>query len=561
VNDWNEQLRKIKRTMQEASPADAPAKTKAEPVAPLKPTLHRPNSSKVKHKTTGSKPRWIGPNPAALAAKSAASEAAREIKPQHRDTVLAPQTTKAKPTPKHPVIAPFRPHIKSNLHLSMPQWGDAGKVLMHPECSGGTKARPMLVRIGLDFGTAFTKVAIRAGSNVVLVDWSDVTGEQTESGRYVMPGFVCRDQGEYCWRPVASTAIEGNLKLPVIDSPLSDACPNATLAFLALVIRYARGFLYRHPDIGPTLTKRLLRWELNIGCPTEPHERQEVVDSLRKIAGTAWLLAGAAKLTEASIAAAWKGIDTDTGLETEPGVIPEFVAQIAGYLQSSQAKDGLHALVDVGAATIDVATFNVVRAKPSAPPPTIPIFFSAVKPFGTHYLSLERHAELNLPMAWDDATPIEPGDTFAKNHGLATSVVSSIDAHFKKSVVRCISRVIDGTRTNNRGDPESAAWREGLPIFVTGGGAGCELYRSAIGNAEDEIKKNSTRASFRFIPLDVLGTRVHGVDQEAGVRATVAIGLTEDAESIARVVPHRDIERITHPLRDRDDHTQLYGDG
>lgn len=561
MNDWNEQLRRIKRAMQEASLADAPAKKKAAPVAPLKPTLSRSESAKVKHTTAGPKPGWIGANPKALGAKSAASEAAGEIKPQQRDTVLAPQPPKAKPPTKHRVIPPFRPHVKSDLHLSMPEWCDLGKVLMHPEYSGGTKAKPMLVRIGLDFGTAFTKVAIRAGSNVVLVDWSDVTGEQIESGRYVMPGLVCRDQGEYCWRPVASTAIEGNLKLPVIDSPLSDTCPNATLAFLALVIRYARAFLYRHPDIGPTLAKRLLRWELNIGCPTEPHERQQVVDSLRKIARTAWLLAGADKLSDASIAAAWEGIDTDTGLETEPGVIPEFVAQIAGYLQSSQAKDGLHALVDVGAATIDVATFNVVTAKPTVPPPTIPIFFSAVKPLGTHYLSRERHAELNLSMEWDDAAPIEPGVTFAKNHGLTTSDVSCVDTNFERSVVRCISHVIDTTRTNNRGDPQSAAWREGLPVFVTGGGAACELYRSAIEHAEDEIRKNSTRSTFRFISLDVLGTGVHGVDQEAAVRATVAIGLTEDADSIARVVPHRDIEGITHPHRERKDHSEHYGDG
>lgn len=155
----------------------------------------------------------------------------------------------------------------------------------------------------------------------------------------------------------------------------------------AEVIRYSRAFLYRHPEVGRKLANRTLRWELNIGCPTEPHENPLVVERFRHVARTAWWLAGRDDLDAAIIRTAWDRRDLDTGLETEPGVVPEFVAQIAGYLRSPQVNDGLHALVDVGAATLDVATFNVVLPRDGNSAPRIPIFFSAVKPLGTHFLS------------------------------------------------------------------------------------------------------------------------------------------------------------------------------
>jgi hypothetical protein len=60
--------------------------------------------------------------------------------------------------------------------------------------------------------------------------------------------------------------------------------------------------------------------------------------------------------------------------------------------------------------------------------------------------------------------------------------------------------------------------------------------------------------------MDPLGAKFPQFGTEIGGRLTVAIGLTEDAENIARVVPHRDIEPITRTVKGRVDHTELYGD-
>jgi hypothetical protein len=452
----------------------------------------------------------------------------------------------------------------------MPEWGDAGRSLQHPEHQGGRPMPIMVVRIGVDFGTAFTKVAIRAGADLVPVDWSAVTGDDSETGRYVVPGLVVRaPDGEYCWRRVTKGDIRGNLKLPVIEMAESEEGPIATVAYLALVIRYARAFLYRNTEIGRKLVGRSLRWELNIGCPTEPHENPDVVQILQRIARTAWQLATLDHLNESGILTVWKTGAENIGLEAEPHVVPEFVAQIAGYLQSPQVKEGLHALIDIGAATLDVATFNVVMQNDLASSPLIPIFYSAVRPHGTHYLRHHRHSRLGLDLSWNDAAPVEPADEFAQQNGKLRDKVVAVDREFVEEVVQCIKEVINSTRTNRRGDPHSAAWREGLPIFVTGGGSNCILYRQAIkvvgtklkSQVEESLRADpSVVAASNFRLIELSPTPGNAQQIAAADRLTVALGLTEDAENIARVVLHRDIEPITQSTKERVDHTDLYGD-
>ena len=314
---------------------------------------------------------------------------------------------------------------------------------------------------------------------------------------------------------------------------------------------------------------RSLRWELNIGCPTEPHENPEVVDIFRRIARTAWLLASESRLVEQDALAAWSLADRAIDLEAEPGVVPEFVAQIAGYLGSPQVKEGLHALIDIGAATLDVATFNVVLRNDRASPPLIPIFFSTVSSLGTHYLRHNRHSRFGLGLSWNDGAPVESSDDFGQRNGITMDAVVAVDEEFVKQVVRCIIGVINGTRTSPRGVavwrdqsgqyPKGSVWREGLPIFITGGGSGCDIYRQAINAVQVDLRQQLGSAShFRFLELNPNTGNAQRI--EAGVRLTVALGLTEDAENIARVTPHRDIEPIIRSQRQGVDHMDLYGD-
>jgi hypothetical protein len=452
----------------------------------------------------------------------------------------------------------FRPRFGVDRFLIMPDWSDIGLRLQHPQHQDG---RPMVVRIGLDFGTAFTKVAIRAGGDLVPLDWSAVTGNESASGRYVLPGFICRTSGgEYCWRRLSESQKQGNLKFSVMDTAGSGECPTAALAFLALVIRYTRAYLYREPRLCRKLENRSLCWELNIGCPTEPYEKPEMVDLFRRIARIAWLLAGVNDLNESFIDATWRKNEKIVGLETEPGVIPEFVAQIAGYLHSNEINKGLHAMFDVGAATLDVATFNVVLPDERNPIPRIPIFYSAVKKLGTHYLNYQRHVRLGCELSWDDSDPVETAACFAKRFGIPELKVREVENDFEEKVTKCIVDVIEKTRNTAKGNPKSSAWSDCLPIFVTGGGRDLNLYRDGIKWAANKLCERIGKLNiFRFTELDPTGPFKNSVKLEHG-RLAVAIGLTEDAENIARVVPHHEIPPIYQKFRGRKDHTEIYGD-
>jgi hypothetical protein len=549
VRNWKDQLKDVKRALREADLQNAdrgekPAKIDFQPPTSW-PTKDRLVSSTdaASTKTSGSAPPG--------------SNSVQQLSP------IAIRSSSENPSGRsnRATISPvFRPRLDAH-DLTLPDWSGTGRSLQHPDRQHG-RAAPMVVRIGADFGTAFTKVVIRAGVDLVPVDWSPVTGDESPMGRFVIPGIVVRGpDGTYCWRRVPGCESQGNLKLIAIDMAGADDCPTATVAYLALVIRYARAFLYRHSEIGRKLVTRSLRWELNIGCPTEPHERPDVVRLFERIARTAWRLAAVEHLQESDIVFAWRADETDTGLEGTPGVVPEFVAQIAGYLVSPQVSKGLHALIDVGAATLDVATFNVVLPNEVDSLPRIPIFFSAVRPLGTHYLNHNRHSLLGLELKWDDAVPVEPAAGFAQRHGRAPSDVNALDSEFVNRVATCITGVIDTTRTNSRGDPRSLAWREGLPIFVTGGGAVCQLYRHAVEEAQALLQRrlgSSTR--FRFVEVDPNGANAPELGIAMGERLSVAIGLTQDADNIARVVPHRHIEPIFHTTKNRVNQADIYGD-
>jgi hypothetical protein len=523
------------------------------------------------------KKNWWAPIVEAAVAKNAASQVAASSsnkqpppkQPPHNpsQTIATKNTIHQAASPPESLPPPFKPRINKQTLPEMPAWGDIGKSLQHPEYQGGP---PMTVRMGIDFGTAFTKVAIRAGFDLLPIEWTAVTGDHSETGRHVIPGLIVRlPDGEYCWRHMNHADIRGNLKLPLIEGTATNPCPTETLAYLALIIRYARAFLYRDANIGGKLAARTLRWELNIGCPTEPHEKPKIVNKFRHIIRVAWMLAADEPLREKDIISVWNltdGGETDfaieTGLEKEPDVVPEFVAQIAAYLKSSQVKEDLHALIDIGAATLDVATFNIVLKKDRTIPPRIPIFFSAVRPLGTHYLRHNRYQKLGLPLEWDDAAPVEHGETFGRKNQKPPDEVAKADNDFIQQVAACVKDIIERTRTNNWGSPNNIAWREGMPIFITGGGANCDLYYQAIEKVKKEItariQKIADQKHFRFIEINPATINTQAL-KDSG-RLTVAIGLTEDAEDIAQIVPHREIAPVTYGTKIFTEHTERYGD-
>lgn len=82
------------------------------------------------------------------------------------------------------------------------------------------------------------------------------------------------------------------------------------------------------------------------------------------------------------------GVLLEPRLSRRARVVPEVIAEIASYAQSRSAREGVYALVDVGAGTLDLNVFKVVRSTAERGV-TTPVFAASCHPNGvTHLESL-----------------------------------------------------------------------------------------------------------------------------------------------------------------------------
>lgn len=426
-----------------------------------------------------------------------------------------------------------QPLLSRELEFKDPEnWVADGAELQAPE---GGVGRVLPVRLGVDFGTAYTKIAIRAADKVFFVPW---TGTRNSGMHYLLPGELCRLESDslLLGRAASAAEIRSDLKLPFLSNQSSTPTQQAAaMAFLALAIRYARAWLYRTQ---PALVGgRKLAWELNLGCPTNSWSSGSLRRVYESVAVRAWQLSQAKSEIKWESAVALLG-PFDVSLE-EVGLdgvhlMPEFVAQIAGYVRSPQRKNGLHMLMDVGAGTVDLATFNVayddVREEDR-----YPIFASEVLPLGTHFLMATRLRCLGREKAeWDDLQAIPDQDELAKLLDADRGRLQLADHEFATRLRGEIKRVLSYTRAQRYG--KAPEWREGLPVFLSGGGSDCDTYSRALAVACASSNVPHRRSSFPLLEEAVAGGAFKSSEFH---RLSVAYGLTFDAQSIGRILaPH-----------------------
>jgi hypothetical protein len=231
--------------------------------------------------------------------------------------------------------------------------------------------------------------------------------------------------------------------------------------------------------------------------------------------------------------------------------IPEFIAQIAGCARSPQCRDGLHLLLDCGAGTLDVVTFNVYR-NPTEGEDRFPIFASAVERLGTHYLMAARLSSTSGSAHWDDIAEIPTVADLSDRLGLSAEQLAAADRKFSARVTSTVRTIAHRTRRSRT--PLAEAWNSGVPVFVTGGGSYCSLYRDAVVRAFEDLRLPYKFTSFPAVEQlpSVLNHHMH--------RISVACGLTHDAELLGKIVPAHEIKDfvVKPKLAYRPDRDELY---
>ena len=356
--------------------------------------------------------------------------------------------------------------------------------------------------IGLDFGTTYTKVVVGEERAKYAVDFGDLA--EPDCYGYLLPSVFSEigEGGECVLGRKQRGSVYEHLKMKLIEGRLGDETQVRITAFMALVIRYAKDWLLR--EHGEVYEGRDINWLVNSGVPSESYDENELKTFYRKAVAAAY----AAGIGEQAITLRRCRNCLDSYLDHKgvANVVPEFVAQIQGYVRSPRRREYLHTVIDVGGGTVDLTVFNVLAGYEGEW--RYPIFYRAVRSLG-----VERWRHDGL-------------DNKAFRHRMICVIGGGL-----KYVRECK-------------DPQSPSWKSGVPAFLTGGGAAVELYDDAVAYFERSDCPWQLMRTDLPIPDDIKPRRL---SERCYGRLAVAYGLSLDPDDFGEIVSQNNTEDVLPP--------------
>lgn len=324
--------------------------------------------------------------------------------------------------------------------------------------------------LGLDFGTAYTKV--------VIADETYAYPVKFEGIGYLLPSeLYLRGDGSFTLNKQESERIFTKLKHPLLFSSSVEDDEIVLIAFLSLVFKSSRVWVAASP-----FRNHKVEWLINAGLATDSYHNISLKEKFGALVDLAWNVSYLTRVTPAIIKAL---IFDKTQLtnELEPlhltlphdclSVFPEYVAQISGYMNSPSKRDYSHLLIDVGAGTLDVVMFTTKNIDGEWRYSTNA---KNISNLGADIL--KAHRLQYLP----DRSPSL--DTLLKNVEVANKLsislddLNSLDSEFAKAVNLILRSVIAKV---------AGGYKFGADIttFICGGGREIEFYQKQL-----EVLKN-----------------------------------------------------------------------
>lgn len=421
-------------------------------------------------------------------------------------------------------------NLKSHLRFSREESEKTASSSRKPEGGGAEKRKQQLV-IGLDFGTAFTKVVIGEQRVKRTVPFNDYV---SNGNPYLLPSILSINENDGTCKlgfpGIDESPIE-DLKIELINHNFNEEVKIHCAAFLSLVLRHARDWvLGAHEEM---YRSREIVWYVNTGVPTASYEDEELTVVYKEIVRAAWM----ASLPEEAVSLdrvrdCFDSANDQSLPDDRINVFPEFAVQLMGYIESPQRLPGLHILVDIGAGTLDLAIFNVHTSDGED---KFPVFTKSVESFGTQFLI--RNRLKNRPEPGWKPSPYEsvPSATeFEVRLSLGNDELKEIDEPFEEKIADLTREKL--THTKNKRVPKG--WdRNGTPTFLCGGGAKVDFYRKIFSRFE-QLPRPPLKMRLRsFDKPEDLNTE--GVEYD---RLSVAYGLSLDPDNIAKIIKSQDIK-------------------
>lgn len=398
------------------------------------------------------------------------------------------------------------------------------------------------VVIGIDFGTSCTKVVIgdRSLKEAYAVPFLNAAGVAS----YLLPSHLS-DDGEY-YKLGETGPLHSDLKLSMLAAPSDPVKCARVCAYLALVIRASRSWLFR--ERGEQYLQADILWSLAIGQPADQATSPQSTQLFKKLGEVAWSLAGQeGRLSNRQCIEAWSkqkpaAFETD---EVEILVMPELAAQIHGFVSSVQfdpRHPNIYLMVDVGAGTVDASVFKV--KKTSSGTTSFSFFTNAVEAYGVvnlhrhrvrwwqAHLSLSAHGQtaaaeleaVRLPTEYRGHFPTSYTEYIDGVEVCRIGSAKSPDEEFFSLVLNQVAgKVLYRTKKENLLPAESIS---GMPFFLCGGGSRHEFYKKL----KSELKKTPNCSWLNALHRELTlpgNLRADGVSPGEYDRLSVAYGLSQ----------------------------------
>lgn len=427
--------------------------------------------------------------------------------------------------------------------------------------------------IGLDFGTSSTKVVIQApdfsGGHSFAVDFGHLA-HPSMSNLLPTKLWVWQEDGEgvdsCSLKERAGAKVVGNIKPELVleDKYLVSSIgprqrgfspEEIATVYLALVLQYSKEWFYRTKgDIFGHFQKFI--WSLNLGIPSSCTDDNKENRLFRQIMKAAWLLS---KLPREDInlkKARWKlervGSPNFWGSRTEDAgdfnIIPEIAAGAVGYALSNLFRKGLHLMVDIGASTVDVCSFNLQQKDGEK---RYSFLMTGVKNYGvfgfyrSRLIALMDTYEGYLQGLLDKHDPMKPVD-FSETVEPYIIPFKTLDARFmkaktefrEKKLLRMIRGIICETKV--RRAAKASVWgRYGrLPILLIGGGSQLPFFRSVVEGLGDWLRELDWNTGIQLLDAPLPDSLIHSARGKDGQHfLTVAWGLSHRALDVGEIIP------------------------
>ncbi len=412
------------------------------------------------------------------------------------------------------------------------------------------------VVIGFDLGTSCSKVVIRDPhlKNAYAVDFAELG--------YIKNTFLLPTKIYYkndgTFNLLNGDIVIDDIKLKLIDYSNKYAVKDityteVTIAYLSIAFSIIRDWFYQ--NLGYIYSDKKILWRINIGMPARDFSDNMLVSLFRFVALIGWEISFDKNLSIDTIKSRinnMKSIEDVNPVESliHPDFVnafPEIIAGVIGYTKSRMRRDGMYLLVDIGASTVDVSMFNLFRRDGET---KYSILWADIKRLGVHILFQNRlkllpsEAKLIVEKNYKQDEFIGPMlNLYNIIPDQYIHYLQSADNDFSKLFRSLVGNVV--LKVKKEQNPNAPEWKSGVPVFMTGGGSGLDLFHNGIESAFSFINNCGIEdPEFKKLPLPP-DLNIPNQPPSIILRFNIAYGLSFRETDIGEIRAHETIEAIS----------------